>query len=137
MMKKIKDERLILRNLMNIRIAFAVQNLAIMIFLAYQLIKSKDLSSVFSYSNPLWAILMIGAYTLVVLSVNVSVPMEDKEKMTHKKIIFISLGVFIFTSTFFYFASEQAHMLFALISGTAAAIPLYAILRYANRFRYE
>ena len=53
-MKKIKDERLILRNLMNIRIAWIVQNLAILIFLVYQIIKSQDTSGVFNYGNPLW-----------------------------------------------------------------------------------
>ena len=47
-MKKIKDERLILRNLMNIRIAWVVQNLAIMIFLAYQVMKSQDTSGIFT-----------------------------------------------------------------------------------------
>ena len=51
-MKKIKDERLILRNLMNIRIAWLIQNLAILIFLGYQLIKSQDTSGVFTYGKP-------------------------------------------------------------------------------------
>lgn len=120
---------------MNIRIAFGVQNVAIMIFLAYQLMKSQDMSGVFTYGNPLWAILMIGAYTLVVLSVNVSGPMEDKEKMTHKKISFISLGVFLLTTIIFYFALLQVHLLLALISGTAVALIIYGLLRYANRFR--
>lgn len=134
-MKKIKDERLILRNLMNIRIAWLVQNLAIMIFLAYQVMKSQDTSGVFTYGNPLWAIFMIGAYTLVVLSVNVSGPMEDKEKMTHKKITFISSGVFLVTTIFFYFAFLQVHLILALISGAVTAIIIYGLLRYANRFR--
>lgn len=135
-MKKIKDERLILRNLMNIRIAWAVQNLTIMIFLAYQVMKSQDTSGVFNYGNPLWAIFMIGAYTLVVLSVNVSGPMEVKEKMTHKKITFISLCVFLLTTIFFYFAMLQVHLILALISGTIVGLFIYGLLRYANRFRY-
>jgi len=134
-MKKIKDERLILRNLLNIRIAWIVQNLAILIFMAYQLIKSQDTSGVFTYGNPLWAVFTIGTYTLVVLSVNVSGPMEDKEKMTHKKITLISMGVFLITTIFFYFALLQVHLWIALISGTVVAIIIYGLLRYANRFR--
>lgn len=136
-MKKIKDERLILRNLMNIRIAWLIQNLAILIFLGYQLIKSQDTSGVFTYGNPLWAVFAIGTYTLIVLSVNVSGPMEDKEKMTHKKITLISLSVFLITTIFFYFAFLQVHPILALISGTVVATIIYALLRYANRFREE
>ena len=134
-MKKIKDERLILRNLMNIRIAWIVQNLAILIFLVYQIIKSQDTSGVFTYGNPLWAVFTIGTYTLIVLSVNVSGPMEDKEKMTHKKMIFISLGVFLITTIFFYFAFLQVHPLLALMSGTVVSMIIYGLLTYANRFR--
>lgn len=134
-MKKIKDERLILRNLMNIRIAWIVQNLAILIFLVYQVIKSQETSGVFTYGNPLWAVFTIGTYTLVVLSVNVSGPMEDKEKMTHKKIALISMGFFLITTIFFYFTLLQVHLWIALISGTVVAIIIYGLLRYANRFR--
>ncbi|WP_319469882.1 hypothetical protein [uncultured Trichococcus sp.] len=136
-MKKIKDERLILRNLMNIRIAWIVQNLAILIFLGYQVIKSQETSGVFTYGNPLWAVFSIGTYTLIFLSVNVSGPMEDKEKMTPKKITFISLGVFLITTIFFYFAFLQVHPLLALISGIVVATIIYGLLRYANRFRNE
>ncbi|MGA9519718.1 MAG: hypothetical protein WBV27_13140 [Trichococcus sp.] len=134
-MKKIKDERLILRNLKNIRIAWIVQNLAILFFMAYQLIKSQDTSGVFTYGNPLWAVFTIGTYTLIVLSVNISGPMEDKEKMTHKKITFISFGVFLITTIFFYFAFLQVHPILALISGTVVAMIIYGLLRYANCFR--
>lgn len=134
-MKKIKDERLILRNLMNIRIAWLIQNLAILIFLGYQLIKSQDTSGVFTYGNPLWAVFAIGTYTLIVLSVNVSGPMEDKEKMSHKKITFISLGVFLFITIIFYFALLQAHLILPLVCRAVVAISIYALLRYANRFR--
>ena len=120
---------------MNIRIAWIVQNLAILIFLVYQVIRSQDTSGVFTYGNPLWAVFTIGTYTLVVLSVNVSGPMEDKEKMTNKKITFISLGVFLITTIFFYFAFLEVHPLLAFISGIVVAMIIYGLLRYANRFR--
>ena len=120
---------------MNIRIAWIVQNLAILIFLVYQFIRSQDTSGVFTYGNPLWAVFTIGTYTLVILSVNVSGPMEDKKKMTHKKITFISLGVFLITTIFFYFAFLEVHPILALISGTVVAVIIYGLLRYANRFR--
>ena len=55
-MKKIRDERLILRNLKNIRIVFVIQTLGIVGILGYDLVtKGMDAMT----SNPLWPLLMI------------------------------------------------------------------------------
>ncbi|SET74071.1 hypothetical protein SAMN05421676_107145 [Salinibacillus kushneri] len=74
-MKKIKDERLILQNLKNIRIAFLVQSAGIVAILLYETI-SKGFSEV--SDNPLWFVFILTGVILSWLNLRISVDMDDK-----------------------------------------------------------
>jgi len=74
MMKKIKDERLMMQNLKNIRIAFTVQTLGIVAILVYIGI-TEDIREVFNH--PLWLVLMITMVVLGWLSIRISVDVYD------------------------------------------------------------
>lgn len=90
-MKKIRDERLILRNLQNIRIAFIVQTIGILAILSYEFI-TNGMEGI--RNNPLWMVFMITAIVLAYLSMNISVEHETSVK-SPKKGLWISLTVLI------------------------------------------
>lgn len=86
-MKKIKDERLQLQNLKNIRIVFVVQNLGIIGILAYDyFIKGMDEMR----TNPLWFLLIISMIILAYLSMSISSDYE-RQPTNPKKSLVISL----------------------------------------------
>lgn len=89
--KKIRDERLILRNLNNIRIAFIVQTIGIIAILGYDLV-TKGMEGM--TSNPLWIVFLITAVVLGYLSMNISVEHETGEK-SPKRGLWISISVLI------------------------------------------
>ena len=91
MIQKIKDERLKMKNLENIRIAFAVQTLGIIGILGYDLV-TKGMDGM--TSNPLWFIFIITGVVMVYLQMNISVDHES-EKKDAKKGLTISLTVLI------------------------------------------
>ncbi|MCA1011365.1 hypothetical protein [Halobacillus halophilus] len=87
-MERIKDERLQLRNLKNIRIVYIIQTFGILAILAYDLV-TKGMDGM--TGNPLWAVFMISAVVNAYLMMNISV---DHEKQTSpKKGLYISLAV--------------------------------------------
>ncbi|RKQ30008.1 hypothetical protein [Oceanobacillus halophilus] len=88
-MKKIKDERLILINLKNIRFAYIIQTLGIIGILGYDLV-TKGLNGM--RENPLWIVFMVSIVVSAYLSMNVSVDHENNEKSS-KKGLFISLVI--------------------------------------------
>ncbi|WMT41958.1 hypothetical protein RE628_05835 [Paenibacillus sp. D2_2] len=88
-MKKITDERLILLNLKNIRIAFIIQTIGVLGILGYDAVK-KGLEGM--TDNPLWLVFMITAVALGYLSMSNSVDHES-EKVNPKKSLKISLVV--------------------------------------------
>jgi len=62
-MKKVKDERLILQNLKNIRIAYIVQTVGIVVFLGYDLVtKGVDLL----FENPFMLIIISAVIGMLV-----------------------------------------------------------------------
>ena len=73
-MKKIKDERLIIRNLKNIRVAFLVQSIGILAILVYDVFK-EGLSE--ATKNPLWFVFIITVVVLSFLNINVSIDAYD------------------------------------------------------------
>ena len=75
-MKKIRDERLILQNLKNIRMAFIVQTIGIIGILVYQLISEgvMDLTG-----NPLWMLLLLIGVVLGYQNLIVANDIEDKK----------------------------------------------------------
>ncbi|KAB2332837.1 hypothetical protein [Bacillus mesophilum] len=72
-MKKITDERLIMKNLKNIRIAFAVQSLGIFAILFYEFLQGGVDQM---RNNPIWLVFMVTMIVLAYLSMNISVDSE-------------------------------------------------------------
>ena len=75
-MKRIKDERLIIRNLENVRWAFGIENLAALAILASELINRRPWNAILSLKNPAFLLVFIGSMVLVVLSLNVTGPID-------------------------------------------------------------
>ncbi|MFA1821794.1 hypothetical protein ACDX78_16705 [Virgibacillus oceani] len=90
-MKKIKDERLKLKNLQNIRIAYGIQTLGILGILGYDLI-TKGMDGM--TDNPLWFVFMITVIVSLYLSMSISVE-NHRTKTSPKKGLIISLSVLI------------------------------------------
>ncbi|MED1305577.1 hypothetical protein BK704_12535 [[Bacillus thuringiensis] serovar konkukian] len=72
-MKKITDERLILRNLKNIRITYIVQTIGILCILGYDFFQG-GLDRM--RENPLWMVFILTAVVSAYLSMSISVEQE-------------------------------------------------------------
>lgn len=94
-MQKIKDERLILQNLKNIRIAYIIQTVGILGILGYDLV-TKGLDGM--TDNPLWLVFMITTVISSYLSMSISADYENNEKSPKKSLI-ASLLILIMIST--------------------------------------
>lgn len=94
-MKKITDERLVLQNLKNIRIAFIIQTIGILSILGYDLV-TKGLEGM--RENPLWLVFMITAIISAYLSMSISADHEIN-KVNPQKRFSISLIVLILIAT--------------------------------------
>lgn len=80
-MQKIKDERLKLKNLKNIRVLFMIQTIGILGILGYDLI-TKGIDGM--TDNPLWFVFIITAVVSAYLSMNISVDHETSGKSPEK-----------------------------------------------------
>lgn len=84
-MKKITDERLILQNLKNIRIAFIVQSIGIIGILIYQVISNflvnQDVTEgMMAFTkNPLWMLLLLVGIVLNYQNLIIANDIEDKK----------------------------------------------------------
>jgi len=76
-MEKIKDERLKLKNLKNIRIAYGIQTLGIIAILGYDLV-TKGMNGM--TDNPLWFVFIVTSVVTAYLSMNISVDHESENK---------------------------------------------------------
>lgn len=90
-MKKIKDERLILKNLNNIRIAYLVQTLGIVVLLGYDIFTNGVDALI---RNPLWIVLMLANTVYLWLSMEISVDSEENPKSPVKSFL-ISMAVLV------------------------------------------
>jgi len=88
-LQKIKDERLLLKNLQNLRIAYILQTLGIIGILGYDLI-TKGIDGM--RENPLWFVFILTTVVSAFLSMNISVEYES-QKRSPKKGFLISLVV--------------------------------------------
>ncbi|WML44579.1 hypothetical protein [Neobacillus sp. PS3-40] len=93
-MKKIKDERLILKNLKNIRIAYIIQTVGILGILGYDLV-TKGLDGM--RENTLWLVFMITTVISSYLSMSISADHESNAKSPRKSLS-ISLFVLVIIS---------------------------------------
>ncbi|MFS0749826.1 hypothetical protein [Oceanobacillus sp. 1P07AA] len=80
-MKKMKDERLIIKNLKNIRVAFLVQTIGILAILLYDVI---TVGFTEATRNPLWFLFIITVVVLSFLNIGVSMDVYDDTKMPKK-----------------------------------------------------
>lgn len=92
-MKRITDERLILKNLKNIRITYIIQTLGIIGILGYDLV-TKGLDSM--TANPLWFVLMVTTVIFLYLSMSISVDHESDEKSPRKG---LAISLIVLTTT--------------------------------------
>lgn len=83
MMKKIKDERLIMKNLQNIRIAYIIQTIGILGILGYYLV-TKGMDGM--TDNPIWYVFIVTAIVSTYLSMNVNVDHENRKKDPKKRL---------------------------------------------------
>lgn len=88
-MKKITDERLIFKNLQNIKIAYIIQTLGILCILGYDFFQG-GLEKM--RSNPLWFLFILTSVVSAYLSMSVSIE-HEKENINPKKSFMISLTV--------------------------------------------
>jgi hypothetical protein len=88
-MKKITDERLIVRNLQHVKIAFIVQTIGILGILSYEVFKGGVEGMT---KNPLWMVFMLTSVIYGYLNISVSVEHEKKPKKPVRS-FFISLFV--------------------------------------------
>ena len=88
-MKKITDERLIIRNLKHVRIAFIVQTLGILGILGYELFQGGVDGM---RANPVWLVFMITSIVYAYLSMSTSVE-HEKQIKNPKKSLVISLTI--------------------------------------------
>ncbi|MDQ0229092.1 hypothetical protein [Metabacillus malikii] len=95
-MKKIKDERLVLQNLKNVRIAYLIQTLGILGILGYDLI-TKGVEGM--RENPLWLVFMITTVISAYLSMSIGVDHEKKTNESKKSITISLIVITIISAT--------------------------------------
>src|SRR5699024_2344912 len=140
-MKKIKDERLIIENLKNIRIAFIVQSIGIIAILVYDGI-TKGVKEVIA--NPLWLVFIISNAVLIWGSLKISADMEEdtsKKKQLPYYIIVIIIGILsVVFGILIKLTSENNSTKEAIIMGIVVFISFlipYSILYYLRKRRLE
>ena len=77
-MKVIKDERLIIKNLKNIRIAFIFQTICMIGMLIYEGITNGFMNA---FNHPLWLVLLSTTVLLGYLNITISVDSYENDKM--------------------------------------------------------
>lgn len=95
-MRRIKDERLIIKNLKNIRITFLVQTIGIVLILLYDVI-TEGLTGL--TNNPLWLVFMISIVVLNFLNINVSMDVYDDEEKPKKRWPYYGTVIIIATAS--------------------------------------
>jgi len=142
MFKKIKDERLVLRNLKDIRIAFVIQTIGIIAILVYTGVTDGVRAIM---NHPLWIVFMITVIVLSFLSMRISVDMEDHEDKQKKPkpyywtvILSIVIGAVVGLLT--RFGPDHGSTRDALIMGSVIFICFlmsFTIAHYLRKKRYE
>ncbi|MGX5465688.1 branched-chain amino acid ABC transporter substrate-binding protein [Bacillus toyonensis] len=118
-MKKIKDERLILKTLKNIRIAFLFQSLGIIGILGYiGFTEGMDQIT----KSPLWLLFILTSIVLSYLQLSVSIDVEESEKdiklTPYYKIILRSLIVGTIIAIIYIIFSPERPLFEALLTGS-------------------
>ncbi|MGE6539395.1 branched-chain amino acid ABC transporter substrate-binding protein [Bacillus luti] len=118
-MKKIKDERLILQTLKNIRIAFLCQSLGIISILGYiGFTEGADQIT----KSPLWLLFILTSMALSYLQLSVSIDVEESEKeiklTPYYKIVLRSLIIGIVMAIIYIIFSPERPLFEAMLTGS-------------------
>ncbi|KKZ94181.1 hypothetical protein B4147_5122 [Bacillus wiedmannii] len=118
-MKKIKDERLILKTLKNIRIAFLFQSLGIIGILGYiGFTEGMDQIT----KSPLWLLFILTSIVFSYLQLSVSIDVEEGEKdiklTPYYKIILRSLIVGTIIAIIYIIFSPERPLFEAILTGS-------------------
>ncbi|AKR12983.1 membrane protein (plasmid) [Bacillus thuringiensis] len=131
-MKKITDERLILRNLKNVRITYIVQTIGILCILGYDLFQG-GLDGM--RENPLWMVFILTSVVSAYLSISVSVEHEKEIKNPKKSLIVSMVVLIIIVVTVAYLTSITPTfswingLLVGAIIFICGCIPMYYVYR--------
>lgn len=117
-MKKIKDERLILQTLKNIRIAFLFQSLGIIGILGY-IGFTEGLDQI--TKSPLWLLFILTSIVLSYLQLSVSIDVEEIKKdiqlTPYYKLVFRSLIVGSIMAIIYIIFSPERPLFEAILTG--------------------
>ncbi|MGG1847300.1 branched-chain amino acid ABC transporter substrate-binding protein [Bacillus wiedmannii] len=117
--KKIKDERLILKTLKNVRIAFLFQSLGIIGILSYiGFTEGMDQIT----KSPLWLLFMLTSILLAYLQLSVAIDVEEGEKeinlTPYYKLVLRSLIVGIIIAIIYILFSPERPFFQAILTGS-------------------
>lgn len=136
-MKIIKDERLQLQNLKNIRIAFIVQTIGILAILLYE-----TLTAGFTQAreNPVWLVFMLSAIVLGWLNLRISVDTyEDtnppKKQAPYYRVVILSLGIGIVTMLLAILGPDKSDFNEALLVGAIVFACFLATFSFVHFLR--
>ncbi|UNJ94928.1 branched-chain amino acid ABC transporter substrate-binding protein [Bacillus mycoides] len=118
-MKKIKDERLILQTLKNIRIAFLFQSIGIIGILGYiGFTEGMDQMT----KSPLWLLFILTSIVLSYLQLSVSIDVEESKKeitlTPYYKLVLRSLIVGIIMAIIYIIFSPERPLFEAILTGS-------------------
>ncbi|EEM94260.1 branched-chain amino acid ABC transporter substrate-binding protein [Bacillus thuringiensis] len=121
--KKIKDERLILQTLKNIRIAFLFQYIGIVGILGYiGFTEGTDQIT----KSPLWLLFMLTSILLAYLQLSVSIDVEEGEKeiklTPYYKLVLRSLLIGIIITIIYIIFSPERPLFEAILTGSVFLI---------------
>lgn len=118
-MKKIKDERLILKNLKHIRLAHIVQTIGIISILVYEGV-TKGIDAV--YLTPLWWVFRLTITVMLFSTISMSIEHDEKDRSPRKFLagwsvfgLILALGVIII-------GKDQVGIMKALLAGLVSFI---------------
>ncbi|PFO67773.1 branched-chain amino acid ABC transporter substrate-binding protein [Bacillus cereus] len=116
--KKIKDERLILQTLKNVRIAFLFQSLGIIGILGY-IGFTEGIDQI--TKSPLWLVFILTSIILSYLQLSVSIDVEESEKeiklTPYYKIVLRSIIVGIVMAIIYIIFSPESPLFEAILTG--------------------
>lgn len=135
-MKKIKDERLQLQNLQNIRIVFLVQNLGIIGILGYDFIY-KGMEGM--RNNPLWLVFLLSMIISLYLSMSISADYERQPKNPKRSLVISLVGSLLICTLigFFVAKSESNSILEGVIMGGCLFICILIPVVYIYTLRIK
>ncbi|MFT8838370.1 hypothetical protein [Liquorilactobacillus satsumensis] len=131
-MKKVEDERLKGQLLKNFKTAFLIENSFILLVLIYE--SFKNVWGTVNAQNPLWASFMLGVVTLSILSQRVTAAIEDKPKISKKRLtVYFVLEFLVFSLLFMLVIPKNIWI--AIICGLTVTFITSGVLLYNNHYR--